>query len=157
MSAAYPAGTVAMVTALNRPTPYRAFFDGQTWREFGADAFCVDVPTDVRPLVVLDLADPVRTVEALRLAASQATNCRLDVRGIADQIEAQVKPPRIPEPGWGEKVIAHVKGFETMRQRWVATKNGRTQEWHSETGHKYHWSDLVDPVLVRDGVEDGAS
>lgn len=49
----YEPGTVAIVTARNypgRPTPYRAFYTGSTWRKCGVDYFCVDEPTSIRVL-----------------------------------------------------------------------------------------------------------
>ena len=98
MSNPYPAGTVAMVTAANRREEYRAFFDGQTWRELACDAFCVDSPLTVRPLIMLDLdsADVLKIVAHLK----GCRDCRTSDRwcySVGDAIEAQTRPA-IEEP-----------------------------------------------------------
>jgi hypothetical protein len=98
--------------------------------------FAFDV-TDVRPLVVLDLswADSVPVlIDQLRGAGYVY---------LADQIEAQTKPPRIPEPGlWGV--------VEDGGEQWVRGLEG----WVRATSQGMHmnWYDLIDPVLVREGV-----
>jgi hypothetical protein len=67
-------------------------------------------------------------------------------RAIADQIEAQTKPPRIPEPGlWG---VVEAARYASTR-RWVHHEEER---WISDTGAILRWEDLRDPVLVREGV-----
>jgi hypothetical protein len=71
---------------------------------------------------------------------------------MADQIEAQTKPPRIPEPGlWS--VVEAGAGRIPIR-RWVHHEEGW---WVADTGDRLRWEDLEDPVLIRDGIEDGAS
>ena len=116
------------------------------------------VPKDA---VVLDLSGPTFDVKNLgsgvvkrlhRLAETGNTDgascTRQIVRAIADQIERQVKPPRIPEPGWGEQVVASTQTDEA-RRKFVRPGN----VWCDETGRQYVWNTLVDPVLVRDGIE----
>ena len=77
---------------------------------------------------------------------------------LARQIEAQTKLPRIPEPGWGEKVIASVKRTDGPRREFVHafanTEVGTV--WTDANGFHASWSDLIAPILVRDGIE-GAS
>ena len=149
----YEPGTVAMVTAYNRPTPYRAFFDGQTWREHGAASFCVDSPTDVRPLVVLDPheANPSASTDlVLRnlVELLRADEMHLSSDAFADQIEAQTKPPRIPEPGlWG---VVKSRGDRYVRH---TTDLGQYQ-WSRVGGDglAIKWDELIDPILVREGV-----
>jgi hypothetical protein len=73
---------------------------------------------------------------------------------VAQEIEAQTKPPRIPEPGlWG--VVEAKAPVDDRRIEWVhgrATDAGN--DWHSMDGMWSRvWADLVDPVLVREGVE----
>lgn len=60
-------GDVAMVSAYNRPEPYRAHFDGKTWREYAGNAFCVDQPTSHRPLVVIDPEDRAQVARLLTI------------------------------------------------------------------------------------------
>ena len=111
--------------------------------------------TDIRPLVMLDLDDPdaygcsavvhdpAKIVSALRETNSVAAHA------IARQIEAQTKPPRIPEPGlWG--VVEAGSNAHPTRRKWVRYGMG----WRDLTGNPQQWSDLIDPTLVRPGVED---
>jgi hypothetical protein len=70
---------------------------------------------------------------------------------VADQIEAQTKPPRIPEPGWGGIVAA--RGVSGIRMKWVRGERGWTNL--DATGDHLNWTlwdELTDPVLVREGV-----
>jgi len=106
---------------------------------------CYNV-VDARPLIILDLEDPAETVRHMRSESAPWDEIEL----IAGQIEAQTKPARIPEPGWGEKVTASIK-HSPDRWRWVAVKDGPSQWWHSETGHRYAWDELIDPTLIREG------
>jgi hypothetical protein len=59
--------------------------------------------TDVRPLVVLDLVNAAQTVKTLRILVNRLGMFQAGVVAeLADQVEAQMKTPRIPEPGlWG--------------------------------------------------------
>ena len=66
---------------------------------------------------------------------------------IANQIEAQIKPARIPEPlHWGSKVSSGRRVYllldiRTLGRRWL----------DEEDGQLYRWKVLADPVLVREG------
>ena len=112
--------------------------------------------TDIRPLVVLDLdgvpfadrlADTLRSIHMLGSSIPEFLS-------LADQIEAQTKPPRIPEPGWGAVVEAGVRGsrVDNSRRHWLRTTDGKT--WHDGRDTYTAWDDLVDPTLVRPGIED---
>ena len=161
---AYESGTVAMVTALNRSTPWRAFFDGKTWRECGSDGFCVDSPTSIRPLVVLDLSAapfasddviPSDFAEWLRFLGTRDVAIKRErevfAKWLADQIEAQSQPARIPEPGvWGVVEAAWNSGG----YRWQWVRHGRA--WLNAEGERADWNDLIDPTLVRPGIEDAS-
>jgi len=107
-----------------------------------------------KPVVVLDL-EPMYdgvdmggwsyVVNTLRDESSKAVMTRGD---IADQIEAQTKPPRIPEPGlWG--VVDAGAGRIPVR-RWV---HHEEDWWVADTGDRVMWGDLEDPILVREGVQ----
>ena len=98
--------------------------------------------------VVLDLAYPKHVATLLRSSATGHV-----LQDLADQIEAQTKPPRIPEPGLFGIVEATVHGDEMPRfyirdswadegPLWVALGGSRREEW----------DDLIDPVLIREGV-----
>lgn len=113
--------------------------------------------------VVLDLnaVDPIyprwgvveHVVAALRYAAKgDRTYSRRVMGDLADQIAAQKKPPRIPEPGWGAIVEAGVDAHDE-RLLWTPNDQGF---WSCKNPDEYarHWQQLLDPVLVRDGIED---
>ena len=116
---------------------------------------------DVRPLVVLDpedAAQPSPSFRARNAAWLRAYAARLreggfhtaaDMHGyIADQIEAQTKPPRIPEPeGVGAVVEASSRYFPSGAT-YVRTAHHR---WASPDGF-CTWDDLINPVLIREGV-----
>jgi hypothetical protein len=116
---------------------------------------------DVRPLVVLDLDGiaPEAIVKALR-DKDAGTNGTGWAR-VADQIEAQTKPQRIPEPGlWG--VVTFNMSFDVPGARsssgWAVRRlTDGEADWQDGAGHYWAWNELVDPVLVRDGIEDSAS
>jgi hypothetical protein len=106
--------------------------------------------TDVRPLVVLDLE---LTDAAAAALVSDLRECNW--RAVANQIETQTKPPRIPEPtGFAPVVEAGVNQHDE-RLRWYRNMAG---SWTPSVRSEYarDWDDLVDPVLVRDGIEDAS-
>jgi len=120
--------------------------------------------TDVRPLVVLDLDDPEFTVAALRdtlpECARDHDRLNVEVLRLARQIEAQTKPPRIPEPGlWG--VVEDCRGQQYVR---IDTAEGVSDAWRWQgLGHESHrgneyarWADIENPTLVRPGIEDAS-
>jgi hypothetical protein len=100
---------------------------------------------DVRPLVVLDLG----SVSALEVA--QTIRYERDAWDpIADQIEAQTKPPRIPEPGlWGVVEAGQLGTNEGARSEWTRFRHG----WADEITGPIRWDQLVGPTLIREGVE----
>ena len=118
--------------------------------------------TDVRPLVVLDPENPslryfVQSWKSVAPQEESGTETTVRAaRYIADQIEAQIKPPRIPEPGWSEKVLAHTLDDPTPREyvRFTISRNQfSTRQWYGHGGSQaQRWDDLIDPVLVREGV-----
>jgi hypothetical protein len=76
---------------------------------------------------------------------------------IADQIEEQTKPPRIPEPGWSGVVEAGVRQHDE-RLHWQRDSGTHEAHWVCQNVNEYDrkWEDLVDPVLVRHGIEDAS-
>jgi hypothetical protein len=112
--------------------------DGTVWNP--------DCITDARPLIVLDLDDPQRLVTILR------ANC---LWGLADQIEAQTKPARIPEPGLWGVVEAVARGCGQTRFTFVRVSlEASLGQWVDvEDGSSLDWSELIDPTLIRDGIE----
>ncbi|HLN78764.1 MAG TPA: hypothetical protein VK204_17095 [Nocardioidaceae bacterium] len=129
-----------------------------TKRIESAVIFKADSVTDIRQLVVLDpkqvpLSEVMNLdVKGLRSyadsvehkAAFGAANL---LRHLADQIEAQTKPPRIPEPGlWG--VVATGMADGSSVDYWTHGHGG----WVNERGEHREWPSLDSPTLVREGI-----
>ena len=162
----YKPGTVAKATVRGAGGVRVTRYEGGWARIDDPDACWGDgcgFVTDVRPLVVLDPKDVpspsfrARRADGLR---SYAANLRkdgyysaADVFGyLADQIEAQTKPPRIPEPGKYGVVRASGQGLDNVEwvnegKWWVSLDEGISQprRWAE-------WRELEDPTLIREGV-----
>jgi hypothetical protein len=68
---------------------------------------------------------------------------------IADQIEAQTRPPRIEEPGlWGVVEARPGESMPCCPHEWVR----RGDRWHCPVHGYASWDVLVDPVLIRAGL-----
>ena len=129
---------VANVTVLIRATGYGFTPDYIA----GVGSFAPDEITDARPLIVLDTnALSARNIAQILRSSGYA--------GIADQIEAQTKPARIPEPlHWGSKVRS-----STGRTFVLLDIGSLGRRWIDEySGILWAWGDLIDPVLLREGV-----
>lgn len=152
----YEPGTVAeigwpMTSGRGRE---RAMFDGDFWHtESGISALAERV-TDVRPLVVLDLDDPAARVKTLRIIANGMCGDyqRRALTDLADQIEAQTRP-RIPEPR-GQWAVVEATGVHSNRFQAVRWTDIGDRAWLDASGTWFEWSDLVDPILIRDGIEE---
>ena len=116
------------------------------------------VPKDA---VVLDLkaARPggVEHGEVVRAAVeSLRKSPYLSDTRLAEQIEEQTKPPRIPEPGlWAVVGAATSPAHNGSVRRFVRHSDLGGKDWVEVGGsNAYRWDLLVDPVtLVRDGIE----
>ena len=169
----YEPGTVAVATVRGVPNVrvvahygtseprLRWFTNDERAQGSAGDGWHMYDVTDIRPLVVLDLEDPKFTVAALRDTlpekARDHDRLNIEVLRLARQIEAQTKPPRIPEPGWGMRVVARVKGRDNDDYRefvhaYRSASIGTV--WTDEVGFHASWSDLIDPSLVSDDIED---
>ena len=168
---AFEPGQVAVATVRGVPNVRVMRTDGT----FGADISWISAEitrgarlhgdenvTDVRQLVVLDLdPSPVanefgveRTeaqslVDMLRETADEffVPDAAKLARKVADQIEAQTKPPRIPEPGlWGV--------VKDRDHRYYVRESRNGSGWNRiGSDCNVTWYHIVDPVLVREGVE----
>lgn len=106
------------------------------------------VPKDA---VVLDLDEATRHMADGLGGLSTLLNWLRDGSGIfakkiADQIEAQTKPPRIPEPELYKIIEA---GPEWHRRKWVRGPKGWTNV--DAEGHYLnwsHWDSLENPRLI---------
>jgi hypothetical protein len=148
---AHEPGTVAMVTAYNARTPYRAAFDGKVWRSLRNHDLCVISPTTIRPLVVLDLDDPAATVAYLKEATDGFSKAahgmdawvgRQPIREVWGQIEQQTKP-RMSEPK-GVGAVVEVDGGV----RFVRIHDGY---WISED-ERQTWDNLNPVRVLSEGV-----
>jgi len=76
---------------------------------------------------------------------------------IADQIEAQTKPARIPEPGLWGVVEARMTDL-TTREFVRVSRHRNSLDWKpvyatpDEYGGSVNWDDLIDPTLIREGL-----
>jgi hypothetical protein len=119
--------------------------------------------TDIRPLVVLDFRDwtpecPGLIAEWITKKARSDRDCPSTSAAlmVAQEIEEQTappKPPRIPEPGLWGVVSAHVNGKHGPQAtyKWAHAPWGWEAIGSTQATRK--WEDLIDPVLVREGVE----
>jgi hypothetical protein len=108
-----------------------------------------------RRLIVLDLGKKdAAIVSGLRVAAESGAlhpATRLELGYIADQIEAQAK--RIEEPRLHGVVVARSLTWDQVPQ-WTryTTGDGIREQWIGTNGETAAWRDLIDPVLIRDGI-----
>jgi len=105
---------------------------------------------DARPLIVIDLGDeqPQTYVDTLHYAEPYRNGDNRRLNHLADQIEAQTKPARIPEPlRWGSKVRTARATYILLD---IATLGRRWLDQHD--GQLYKWDALADPILIREGV-----
>ena len=158
----YAEGTVAVATVRGVPG-VRVFRTASStddsfsvWRHAEVKGRWLTHPgevADVRPLVVLDLkaANPhgVPSIVLENLLSTLRNSEYLGCEGVADQIEAQTKP-KLEEPGLWGVVEAGVQG-STERHHYV--RRGTDGYWYTIRGAQRSWSELVDPVLVREGVD----
>ena len=153
-------GTVAVATVRGMPN-VRVFRSEGFWRtatEAGGNVTHWDYnggATDVRPLVVLD-PDDTETLDRLVTLFQESWSGCEGSRGIglAGALRNLTKPPRIPEPGLWGVVEASFNGYRAKFVRMVTGPSA--QQWADDESRWADWSDLIDPTLVRDGIE-GAS
>jgi hypothetical protein len=108
--------------------------------------------TNARPLIVLNLG--VFISDAMLIKHLRAPRV-WDIGVVADQIEAQCKPARIPEPGWDGKVLAHTENNPTRREfiRYGVRPIPTHFNWNDSLGNgAQQWGDLINPTLIREGV-----
>jgi len=107
--------------------------------------------TDARPLIVLDLKDPRQFAKFLR---NSSLGGRTSFTDAADQIEAQVKPARIPEPGlWGVVEAYEFPDRRDPRRTFIHTCSEPDWPWGADgdTNH-WKWDNLIDPTLIHEGL-----
>lgn len=118
----------------------------------GEDRLCyhdLEDLTEVRQLIVLDVEEPAECVTLFRgIAFHRGPSLHVSLLNtMADQIEEQTKPARIPEPGqWGVVKATHSPAYAP-----TFYVNHGSGEWRRPSGF-VRWDDLIDPTLVREGV-----
>jgi hypothetical protein len=66
---------------------------------------------------------------------------------LADAIRGHCsKPQRMTEPGWGEKVIAHLHGGSP--ETWLRDAAVPGMPWSNIVGTRVRWDQLIDPEPV---------
>jgi len=112
--------------------------------------------TDARPLIVLDLENPAAVVRSLREATQNGADLPY-LDQVAASIEAQTRPPRIPEPGlWG--VVEAGMTDLTAREFVRVSRHMNCLDWKpvyatpDEYGGCVDWDELIDPTLIREGL-----
>ena len=101
-----------------------------------------------RPLILLDLTGVTSSegaVEHLRRCSTADGYCLTNI--IADQIEEQIKPPRMSEPGIWAVVLASTNNHDPMDyvhypEGWAPVRHRRP----------YLWDELIDPLIIRHGL-----
>lgn len=117
------------------------------------------VPKDA---VVLDPnAPPLRSfgdAATLRMYASEIEDRHFAAAVVLTAIADQIEPPRIPEPGLWGVVEARSSHNQILPSRYVRRydRGNAGFDWvtvHSvEVSRSLRWDDLIDPVLVREGL-----
>jgi len=148
MSGDYPIGTVATATVRGVEGVRVMLFEGGTgtraWLSSvymkGGRAHAPHDVTDIRPLVTLDLGEDIpRLREALaRWTGWTSLTVEKDaIRRLLDQIEAQTRPPKPPEPQGLGAVVEDANGLrwtrveagadDFTRNPWFPNTDGHTQ------------------------------
>ena len=153
----WPSGTIASATVRGVPDVL-VMHHGDTWGwtssvyAGGSLGHPDEQVTDVRPLVVLDPAEfpAFSGVDSMLRRTSVGLNDAYTelLHQIADEWERQTKPPRMAEPGWGERVTA-LLGAGCPREVWIHRADGC---WENGCGAAMRWDLLIDPEPV--GGED---
>lgn len=152
----YPTGTFAvgiLDTGHGNKRSVRLIRSNNGWHfvpvnEVFPSGFVADIEpypqlTDVAPLVAINL-DVISKNATPADLARDLRECNWPA--IADQIEAQTKPPRIPEPGlWGVVFVRGRGEFVNVGPGWLSVDEG---------GVVREWATLRDPVRLRPGMED---
>ena len=100
------------------------------------------------PLIVIAAPEDARDNHFPRLVAF-LRNGGWDLT--ADQIEAQTKPARIPEPGlWG--VVEASSIYVNDRLTYVHHNKPGPWAWATQSRGSCKWDDLIDPTLIREGL-----
>ena len=105
--------------------------------------------------VVTDLGSAEISGSELKTVVGSLCEIREELKCKIQSIKAQTKPERMAEPErFGAIVEARLKEWETARRhRWALVDvDSMFGDWHAKGGYRQHWSDLIDPVLIRDGI-----
>lgn len=164
-------GDVAMVSATNEREPYRAYFDGSMWREYGYPEFCVIEPLTHRPLVVIDpedreqverLAEMFHACRPLAIKWDDCTSADRKASGDAMQaaLRSLIAPPRPAEPTGLGAVVEDENGRRWTR---IAADDDPVDEylrtqlsppWRSRGMSAKWWAHLRAVRVLSEGVRD---
>ena len=106
--------------------------------------------------ITLNIDDPQRLIADLWAAIEATGNGKVShrLRDLQDAIHTAIPKPRISEPGpWGVVAASHHLTDE-ISAHWVHA--GRNEHhWYApdlDGGRWAAWDDLIDPVLIREGI-----
>jgi hypothetical protein len=161
----YEPGTVAVATVSGVPN-IRVMRLTSLWYSaievFGDRAHVLEDVTDVRRLVALDLDDfHAPTIVGMLREAAADRHDNVCLHAIADQIEAQTKPPKPPKPPKPAEPIglgAVVEDSDGVRWVRLTDDGDVNKHWRrADMGAVLrHWQ-IVDAVKVlSNGIKDGA-
>ena len=130
--------------------------NGEWWATLTASAapqrfYRDDQLSNVRPAVVLDPAGLDGAADWIKDGMSWCDftwnpELREALDGLVSAITPAIEKPRMPEPGWGEKVTAHTEP-KPNRRRFLCVRDHRAggRVWADEGGVPYRWYELIDP------------
>lgn len=156
----YPAGTVAVATVRGVPNVRVFRLSEGYWahaeevaarvegvfRDISRD---VDV-SDVRPLIVLDIGQNDGAVLARYLRSHVADIDSATLHSLADQIEAQTRPPKPSEPAGLGAVVVDRDGHRWVR---IDSIDGSSHPWESLQLGIREYADIDAVEVLSEGVQ----
>lgn len=154
MTREWKPGDVAMVSALNKPEPYRAFYDGSTWRQYDGAMFCVDSPQSYRPLVVIDPEDREQVERLWQMWRDLAPDHRLaqDNLQVVLREFASPTPPKPEEPTGLGAVVEDSAGTKWLRHDSVPLRTCWLNTDDCQTRYRA-WDEINVVRVLSEGVQ----
>jgi len=114
-----------------------------------------DILHNARPAIAIDLCGLEPTLMLREMREGLPVRDSLAWPKIIDQIEAQTKPPRIPEPTLYGAVSARLsdESSEVLMFVRIHGSGSRVSRWIcEEDGSIRAWNELIEPTLIREGI-----
>lgn len=149
-------GTVAVATVCGVPNLRVFRYDHGfelRWQTTGFTTHNDADVTDVRPLVVLDLAEQPFPASGVDKFIENLRSGSIAREWVADQIEAQTKPPKPTEPLGLGAVVEDAEGRRWVRSRLTELQGLLGVVWeNSQTLSHNHWNNIDAVRVVHEGV-----